>query len=343
MTTRKPPKPSKPRLDLEDVLSRARAMDPDAVDPNWSGDSVEFDDSDDDLPPLDPGADGALAEFLVGARRHLDEAVARRSLLDIPPAPVPAKRRWLWWGVGAAAAALLVAGTAQWITRGGSSSAVAVPEQAAYVATGASLGRLAPVAPDTTGWTDSGAEPDGQEDSEEDPDARAPADDAGDADAAEDAGDEADPSEADTTSDDAEAKPAKKARPRKSKAADAASLSELDARAQQAWARGDLERAAELFELIIKRSPRSRSAELAYADLFSIAEQGKDQRGLQRLWKSYLERFPMGRYSDDTRARLCRRASGDAAVECWSDYLRRHPQGAHAREARAAVDGKDAP
>ncbi|MBL8944768.1 MAG: hypothetical protein JNK45_16525, partial [Myxococcales bacterium] len=113
-----------------------------------------------------------------------------------------------------------------------------------------------------------------------------------------------------------------------------ADLDAIEREALTAWRAGDLAEAERLL-LRIAKSGRSARAELAYGDLFSIARQRRGSAGQVALWRAYLERFPRGRFADDARGGVCRRAE-DAAVArtCWADYLRRHPNGAHVAEAK---------
>jgi hypothetical protein len=113
-----------------------------------------------------------------------------------------------------------------------------------------------------------------------------------------------------------------------------ADLDAIEREALTAWRAGDLAEAERLL-LRIAKSGRSGRAELAYGDLFSIARQRRGTAGQVAMWRAYLERFPRGRFADDARGGVCRRAD-DAAVArtCWADYLRRHPGGAHVAEAK---------
>ena len=113
-------------------------------------------------------------------------------------------------------------------------------------------------------------------------------------------------------------------------------LSALDREAQARWQSGDLRGAADKFAEIVQRAPGSRAAETAYGDLFALENQlGGD---LVSLWRAYLRQFPRGRYADDARAGVCRRAPADARISCWRDYLAAHPDGAHRPEAERAAE-----
>lgn len=111
-------------------------------------------------------------------------------------------------------------------------------------------------------------------------------------------------------------------------------LDAVEREALVAWRANDLATAERLL-LRIAKSGRSARAELAYGDLFSIARQRRGTAGQVAMWRAYLQRFPRGRFAEDARAGVCRRADDPAiARDCWSDYLRDHPSGAHAAEAK---------
>ncbi|MCA9634570.1 MAG: hypothetical protein KC420_00860 [Myxococcales bacterium] len=56
------------------------------------------------------------------------------------------------------------------------------------------------------------------------------------------------------------------------------------------------------------------------------------------VWEEYLRRFPRGRYADDARAGLCRRADDADASECWRRYLEAFPRGTHRAEAERSSE-----
>jgi len=114
------------------------------------------------------------------------------------------------------------------------------------------------------------------------------------------------------------------------------SLAELDRRAQALWGKGEVREAQVLLEEIVRRGGKSKYAELAFGDLFTMAHSDRGSRGQSRLWRRYLARFPKGKYADDARASLCRAASGS---ECWDAYLRDWPRGAHRSEAKRRGSG----
>lgn len=119
-------------------------------------------------------------------------------------------------------------------------------------------------------------------------------------------------------------------------------LEELDAAAHAAWRAGDLPKAERLFRALAKRAGKDRLGDLAYGDLFTLARQTKSPRKEVALWREYLRRFPRGRFADDARAGLCRRAEGDAQLECWRRYLGDMPRGSHRAQAQRALgSGQD--
>lgn len=112
--------------------------------------------------------------------------------------------------------------------------------------------------------------------------------------------------------------------------------------AHAAWRAGDLPEAERQFRRLAKRAGTGRLGDLAYGDLFTLARQRKEPGKEAKLWREYLRRFPRGRFADDARAGLCRRASGDAQLECWERYLKDVPDGAHRAQARRALEaGQD--
>ncbi len=112
-------------------------------------------------------------------------------------------------------------------------------------------------------------------------------------------------------------------------------LDELDAAAHAAWKAGDRTKAESIFRKIVARAGKGRLADLAYGDLFTLARQDKAPAREVALWKEYLGKFPNGRYADDARAGLCRRAADEAKQRaCWEDYLAQSPNGAHRAQAK---------
>lgn len=118
-------------------------------------------------------------------------------------------------------------------------------------------------------------------------------------------------------------------------------LDALDAEARRAWKRGDLAAAQAGFEALVRTGGTKAITDLAFGDLFELARQRHDAAAEAKLWERYVRRFPSGRYVDEARAGLCRRASGDAATRCWRAYLDDRPRGTYRDQARAALG--DAP
>ena len=337
-------RPLRPQPDLDEVFSRAQRIDPNAVDQSWLEEDDEFSDDEAAIAadalrsPESLAPDPQLEDFLDSVRQRLDGLAEARSLRDIPAPPSAGAPRSAFW-LGMAAAAVLTVGTVGWwISGAGGGQQDAVGSMAEHVAPtptvsqGRELGAHETASPAESGEGEGDAEiaPDAGE-SNVDVVADGTTDVGGANEASANEASANDPEEAGAESERADTAP-KAARP---------SVSDLDSAAQAAWAAGDLAEAERLFEAITKRAPKSRFAELAYGDLFSLAELRGDRGQLQSLWKRYLKQFPSGRYADDTRARLCRR-DGDAE-RCWRDYLRRHPDGAHVEEARAKSGATSTP
>jgi hypothetical protein len=111
----------------------------------------------------------------------------------------------------------------------------------------------------------------------------------------------------------------------------------IDARGRDAWKRGELAAAEAAFTELVRVGGRRPIVDIAYGDLFELARQRRDPAKEARLWRAYLKRFPHGRYADEARAGVCRRAQGDAARECWRSYLADRPNGTYRDRARAAL------
>ncbi len=107
--------------------------------------------------------------------------------------------------------------------------------------------------------------------------------------------------------------------------------------AQAHWRAGRRDEAQRLFAKIAAGAGRTRAAELAYSDLFTLASQAGDAAAQRRWWKDYLRRFPRGRFADDARAGLCRGAAAGERAACWQTYLDDFPQGSFRGEARGAL------
>lgn len=114
-------------------------------------------------------------------------------------------------------------------------------------------------------------------------------------------------------------------------------LEAIDARGRAAWKRGDLAAAEAAFTELVRIGGRRPIVDIAYGDLFELARQRRDPASEARLWRTYLKRFPNGRYADEARAGACRRAQGEAARACWRSYLADRPHGTYRDRARAAL------
>ncbi len=303
--------------DFAAVLAKARAEQPDlpAMPPS-------LDDADDE-----PGADvvdirqrprtaagpDPVDDLVAGARGSIERMIDARRLRPIPPMPRPAApRRRLAMVVGAAGllAAALVATFAgiRWVEQAQRLEDEAAREQAAQV------GQAQPDAPADV--VDVVVEP-------ERPRARPVA-----------PPPEAEPQLAIEPESEIVASPERPSKP----AVEPDRLRALSEQARTLWRAGDRTGAEAKFQQVVNQGGRSSLAELAWGDLFTLARQQGDDARLAKRWRSYLARFPKGRYADDARAGLCRRA-GDGG-ECWRDYLRDFPRGSYRAEAGANIEGR---
>lgn len=287
--------------DLADVLSRARAMDPDAVPADWDalvGDEqqvVQFAQAralQRDAPDL------GVAGFAAALRSDIEGGLRERQMAAIPIAPQARRRA----PMAIAAVALLAAAVLLWF---------AVPRLLAVLddAGAHTSTEAAQTVPDREPEPYRSREPELAPQPEPPVEPEPELGTTGDLEA--------------TTGD---AAPTRRKRP-------APSLDDLEAEALAAWRAGDLATAERLM-LKIAKSGRTGRAELAYGDLFALARQRRGTVGQVAMWRDYLRRFPRGRFADDARGGLCRRAeTSDDARACWADYLRHHPSGTHATEA----------
>lgn len=122
----------------------------------------------------------------------------------------------------------------------------------------------------------------------------------------------------------------------------ARSIAKLDAQARSALADGDLSEADVALAHVIQRGGKSRLVEAAFGDRFAIAHRIHGVAAQRKLWRMYLRRFPRGRFADDARAGLCRRAPQDAK-ECWRRYLDDFGTGAYRAQAKRALSEPTAP
>lgn len=301
-----------PRPDLADVLARARAIDEAAIPAGILTSVDEVDDAHEHDHP-DPG----LASFAAAMRVQVETHVRDRELAPVPAPRRPIRRRPI------AAAAVLAIAAAVVLVWGWS--------------------RLRPTVLDPSGERD----PMGAAGSAVDTDdaARRYEDDHASQHAPAPAP-APEPSVEPTPAPDATLEPspaATRAPATVARNEAAPTLDELEARARERWAAGDLDGAEALFRRVVRRAGKSSRAELAYGDLFAIAKQRGGRDALAGAWREYLRKFPQGRYADDARAGLCRRASDETQAECWEDYLHEHPRGAHAAEARRLGSTAGAP
>jgi hypothetical protein len=116
-------------------------------------------------------------------------------------------------------------------------------------------------------------------------------------------------------------------------------LRRLDGEAEAKWEAGDLAGAEALYRQIVAQAPGGRAADLAYGDLFSLVRQRHAGDEEVALWREYLQAFPRGRYADDARAGLCRRADEGERVACWRAYAADFPHGVHRHQAARALEG----
>lgn len=290
--------------DVMDVIDRALAMDESGVHPDLRASAARLVSVDEvEMPAPD------LAAFSAALRGRAEQVAEERRLT---PLPSPKQRRaWPWTAALAVAAVLALA-----LLGRGLLSSVTVDEDA-------------PQRPSASPDVRESTSPDEHEAAARTPVDEAPAH-------VPESRPTTTPSQQEAVAPEATPavpeldpadEPTRKAPPRKT-------LDELEALAHQRWTDGDLAGAESALRRVIARAGRGRRADLAFGDLFAVvrAKSGPDAEA--REWSRYLERFPRGRFADDARAGLCRRASGSQRAQCWGDYLKAHPTGAHARQAR---------
>jgi hypothetical protein len=268
---------------------------------------------------LDAGLDyddehtDALAAMIADARELTEDSVARRRLAGIPPlratlAPAPAARGPFVWIMLVALAAIIV-GLAIGLPRllelvGGQHAATQIDNQAEFIhepkpAEGEVDPRhlVVPPQPHAAIVHEAG----------------------------ETATAQADPTE-----------PREQPRARKRELGVALRdrVAELEQRARAHWQAGELGQAEAIYREIVSIAGRTRYADLAYGDLFTLAHQRKDTAAELALWHEYLGVFPRGRFAEDARAGLCRKSEPDRRSACWRAYLDDFPDGLHAGRAR---------
>lgn len=291
-----------PERDFLDVVGRVRDLTLEATDDQLLAEYRGLDIEADDVPPLSTADANALEAINADVRQILDATFDNRRLSAIPAAPLPKKR--FGWGWAAAAAIVLFAGAAGATLASSYLSATnsgeAVVNQAADQRVTEPNAKVAPSMPAPS----------------------APA--------------VVIPREPEQLAPQAE-EPVPEPTPPEPSGADHPApeqrLEALDAEAYALFRAGNLRGAQKKFERITKIGGRSQYAEIAYGELFAIARQLDGPVKQDKLWRSYLRRFPRGRYADGARAGLCRRAEGQARHKCWTRYLQKHPKGAARGEA----------
>jgi hypothetical protein len=283
--------------------------------------------------------DPEMLSLLSDVRAQVEQEVALRFAIGSSPAPqapategtaanvVPLAPRRVWVGVLAAAAALM-------LVAGGVIGGVLVTRDEAQPLPQSAIHQDPPAGSERSTVRDA-AEPPGKVSPREAPSPEtAPSIETEDETLLE-------PADAPSGED---ARDRKRATPRRAKPAPAVApaptLDELDARAHAAWKDGDLAGAEAAFREIVKRAGKGKLADLAYGDLFTLARQSKKPGREAALWREYLEAFPRGRFADDARAGLCRRAEGDERSACWTAYLEAMPEGSHRAQAERELRAK---
>lgn len=315
------------RPDFLDVVERAHALDPVAVPEEAlaRADALAAEQAGAEAEERGPADEEAVVDaWLDDVRAAVDRRVEVRREHELPALQSPPARRGMWWivGVAVAAAALIVVGVGQAVRM--IPDPVEPAEQALHMNEGGGV----------TGTADA-VEPRRQEVAtpRRTPDERI----------------EPEPAvvpEAPLLEPEASTPEAEASTPELSvKSRTSASRSDRDqdrftalAEAAQAhWRAGRRAEAQKLFAKIVAEAGRARAAEMAYADLFTLASQAGDAAAQRRWWKSYLRRFPRGRFADDARAGLCRGAAAGERAGCWQAYLDDFPHGSFRGEARALL------
>lgn len=313
------------RPDFLDVVTRAHAIDPQLVTADALAEAdalVEADAPAEDEVPAE--AEAELDGWLSDVRAAVDRRARARREQPLPSLPATGSRRAVWWiaGVALAAAIVLVVGVGQAVRLVADSSET--PEQALHLSGGGgAVGTVETVEPRAPARLEA---PGAEAPAAEVPEVEVPA---------------AEVSEVEVPAAEVPAAAALEASPSEtsSKPRGAARGDRWKALAEQAqahWRAGRRDQAQRLFVTIVTEAGRSRAAELAYADLFTLASQAGDASAQRRWWKDYLRRFPRGRFADDARAGLCRGAAAGERAACWETYLEDFPKGSFRGEAQAA-------
>lgn len=299
--------------DFLDVVHRAHALDPKVVPSS----AIERADALAPVVALHPSepTNGSDHAALDGLLADVRQAVERKIEAHGPPGPMPtaatADRRGWWWLAGAVAAAVvlwLASGPVLQMLETATEAGPDTREQAVRLHDEAGTTGAVEVVPPKPRTHRSAPPPEAPTDATEPP-----------------------PEPSDVSDTDATPSPAR----RRSQRDRIAALTE---QAQRAWADGDRARAERLFRTITQIGGRSAAAQMAYADLFTLAHQRHDVAAQRRWWRAYLRRFAHGRFADDAQAGLCRTAAAAERRACWTDYLADRPKGSFRGEARTTIE-----
>lgn len=321
--------------DFAAVVEAARARDPERIPAEALAEALALAPGE----PREPSvrlvvrSDEEFAALLAEARAEIDADVARVREVGPPPlrtAPAGWRRRWPWLAAAAAAAVLLAFGAGPLLSRGEAEAVTG--SQAAWQELQPEPREVEPAGP-SRGVRERGAPEEARP--EEAPElpveveapVQAPV---------------APPVEAPRSAEAADKKraPGSSGSKRSDKRGGAQErLRLLGEEAEALWQGGDLAGAEARYREIVALAPGARAADLAYGDLFSLARLRHGGEQEAALWREYLAVFPRGRYADDARAGLCRRAEGEAQRECWTAYLKDFPAGVHRRQADRALAG----
>lgn len=299
--------------DFLDVVSRAHALDPKAVPESMleEADALApvFDLEEERERGADPD-EQRLDEWLGDVRTAMDRRVEARKYGPTPALVLPRRdRRMVWWVGGAVAAALALAFAVVPMVTSMSLRTADPSEQALHIkeaaGTTGEVQEQEPAAEPIKPRRSRPAVVEPEPEPEPIPEVS-----------------EAEPEPEPATT---------RKKPRRDR------FAALADRAQTYWREGQRDKAERLFVRITKEAGRSRAAEMAYADLFTLAHQARDKNAQRKWWRAYLRRFPHGRFADDSRAGLCRSEASSKRNECWSEYLHDFPRGSFRAEAKAAT------
>jgi hypothetical protein len=307
------------RPDFLDVVERAHALDPAVVTEAMleQADALAAEEAE----PLERGPareEAAVDAWLHDVRAAVERRVEERREQELPRMPEARTRRGVWWIAGAAvaAAALLVLGLGRVVVDVGEPEEP--PGQALHMNEGPGAGTGAVEAVEMRSHEAGGSRR------------------TADGEAVEPAPEPAVEPEPEPEATEPEAAEREAKAPASASRKDRDRFAALAEAAQAHWRAGRREEAQRLLAEIVAEAGRSRAAELAYADLFTLASQAGDPAAQRRWWASYLRRFPRGRFADDARAGLCRGGRASERAACWQAYLDDFPRGSFRGEARAA-------